>query len=285
MVSRIALPWRTYRQLARLIRLPLFCFSGLLPLLGAAPARPSVAQAVVLLGVALCVHVYAGLLNDVVDLPHDRTQSWRRFDPLVTGAVRPQAALAAIAIQPPLALALTRMVGAPGAAYLALVLAFAGITIYDLWGKRTAFPPLTDAVQGLGWAMLVAYGAVAVLPAPPAATLVPCVCVVFYTLMASGIHGNLRDLANDFDRHARTTAILLGARPGPDGPILSAGVMAYGLVVQAGLAATVLLPLVVGGAGLPGDARRAALALGLALQVPHSRSGPCCPTCSPSAEG
>jgi hypothetical protein len=46
----------------------------------------------------------------------------------------------------------------------------------------------------------------------------------------NGMHGGLRDLASDFDCGARTTAIVLGARPGPPGndPHVPLAVVTFG---------------------------------------------------------
>jgi len=261
--------WRGYRLLSRFIRLPLFCFSGLLPLLGAAVAAPvpSVVQVLLLLSVALNVHIYASLLNDIVDLPVDRTQPWRHDDPLVRGAIRPGWALGLVLIQIPFALLSTSLLGAPIAAYLALGVSFVGLTTYDVWGKRAAFPPLTDLIQGFGWGMLVVYGAEALPPGPSHVTLVPFAFIALFTALANGVHGGLRDLANDFDHDARTTAILLGARPGPEGPRLSPSLLLYGLALQGALAVVILLPLVLSWFDYTGNTRSVALAAALVMQV------------------
>jgi hypothetical protein len=60
------------------------------------------------------------------------------------------------------------------------------------------------------------------------------------TLLFNGIHGSLRDLANDYAHGSRTTAIFLGARPaaGQGDPLVPGGFAAYASVVLALLLTT-----------------------------------------------
>jgi hypothetical protein len=71
-------------------------------------------------------------------------------------------------------------------------------------------------MQGVAWGSLTIYAAFALGLEPNAVTWLVGAYAVAYTLFMNGIHGGLRDLANDFARGARTTAIFLGARPAPD---------------------------------------------------------------------
>jgi hypothetical protein len=57
--------------------------------------------------------------------------------------------------------------------------------------------------------------------------------VFVYVLMINGVHGGLRDLANDLRCGARTTAIYLGAQVGPGREVLVATrVILYAVVLQ-----------------------------------------------------
>ncbi len=87
---------------------------------------------------------------------------------------------------------------------------------YNLWGKRCYFPPLTDAIQGCAWGSLAIYAPLALGEAPGVLAWTVAVYVAVFTLLFNGVHGSLRDLANDFSTGARTTAIVLGARRAPD---------------------------------------------------------------------
>jgi 4-hydroxybenzoate polyprenyltransferase len=194
-------------------RLSVAGFSAMLPILGALSAglAPSPGMIVGLVAVAMLFHVYAYLLNDVIDLDVDRREPQRAGFPLVRGALAPATALAIAAAQLPIAFAITVLLGGDAAASAVLAVAFVAMTAYDIWGKRCIFPPLLDLVQAIGWVGLLLYGAMLVgTPAVPTAWL--ALAVTAYVLLVNGVHGALRDLANDSACGARTTATLLGAR-------------------------------------------------------------------------
>lgn len=168
--------WRAFgvwRDVDSLLRLHLYFFSGCLPLLGAAAAIVSAPTDAVagarsipwtlpagLLLVALGFHAFAYVLNDVVDLAIDRHNPWRGHDPMVRGALGRGTALAIAAAAALASMPLAHALGGLRA-LLALVAGCACIVVYDVYGKRTRVPPLTDAVQGLAWACLVLVGAAA----------------------------------------------------------------------------------------------------------------------------
>src|SRR5262249_44183465 len=131
------------------------------PLLGAATASSWLTrhQILGLIAVATAFHIFAYVLNDVIDLRVDRTESLRADFPLVRGTVQPRHALMVAFLQIPIALGVTAWLGVNVQAYTELIAAFVLMTAYNLWGKRTPFPPLTDLIQGLGWAALALYGA------------------------------------------------------------------------------------------------------------------------------
>ncbi|MFN8422739.1 MAG: UbiA family prenyltransferase [Anaerolineae bacterium] len=243
---------RAARDADGCLRIHFLFFSALLPLLGAASVRRDIAPGAiaVLVAVGLCFHVFAYVLNDVVDLPIDRTQPLRRDDPLVRGAIRPGQALGLALAAVPLGLAFTIAPPLRGgaAAAIALGVGFACMAVYDGYGKRAAFPPLTDAVQGVAWGSLVVAGALAVGGPATAGTWVAAAHAALFILLINGIHGGLRDLANDLRGGARTTAIVLGARPRPDGGIdVPPAVAVFACAVTA-------LVLAVDGAAVWGDA-------------------------------
>lgn len=237
-MSRAPLPAAAGRALGTLylfIRFPVVNFSLMLPLLGAATAGPVFAFATVpgLLAVGLAFHCFAYVLNDVVDLELDRSEPLRRAYPLVQGAIGRGPALTFALLQLPLTLAVSVWLAVPIAAHAVLLAGFALMGIYDLWGKRCPLPPLTDALQGLGWAALALYGALAV-GSPSAATAALAGMVLVVVLMINGVHGALRDLSNDLAGGARTTAIRLGARPqGSEGIFLPRRLIGYALTLQA----------------------------------------------------
>ncbi|HYC89783.1 MAG TPA: hypothetical protein VEO54_11270 [Thermoanaerobaculia bacterium] len=120
----------------------------------------------------------------------------------------------------PLVCALHLAAGGPPAAAAALLAAMGLMLLYNRFGKRLAFPLLSDAVQALGWVGLALYGALSAGPAISAPFGWLAASAIVYVLMVNGLHGGLRDLANDARHGARTTALFLGARASADGRLL-----------------------------------------------------------------
>lgn len=267
----------------RFARIHFLFFSGLVPLLGAATVRRplSPGQVILLLGVAVCFHVYAYVLNDVIDLPIDRTQPARQQDPLVRGAIRPWQALAVALGMVPLTIPLTHALGGGIAAHAILGAGFGLMAVYNLWGKRGPVPPITDLVQGLAWGSLAPYAALAVGGEPSALTWTVAGFAAGFILLINGIHGGLRDLANDLARGARNTAIFLGARPVHGGRAhVPAGVVAFAYTVLGGLVLLGMVPLLRNDFGYSPTTRGMMLGvvggmnlIALVLQAPVFRPG------------
>jgi 4-hydroxybenzoate polyprenyltransferase len=266
--ARAGLRLRAVGQFVRLSALGVTVF---FPLLGVASSRAGVPPRwpplLAILIVAVLFHVFAYVSNDVVDLPIDRTAPGRASSPLVRGAIRPGPALALALAQVPL-IVLVAWRSAAGVPGIGVMLAACCLMAsYNLWGKRARLPPLTDLVQGLGWAALTLYGAM-VGGGWSAVTGWVLAFVVAYIVMANGIHGSIRDLRNDHRHGVRSTAILLGARPGPGTAIVLPGaVTAYVLALQALLAGLALAPLLRNDPGYAPVARALTLALVIGLAV------------------
>ena len=204
---------RAVDRLDRFARLHFVGFTCVWPILGlvstGAPLSVSIGLSVLAVGV--CFHLFGFLLNDVVDLPIDRTQPRRAADPLVRGTVQTSTVLAVAMMQIPLAFLVTWRSGASWVAYVAIAVAFAGMAVYDLAGKRCVVPMLTDLVLGLSGSALVVFGAAMSGTVSTASVLVG-VYVALYFLLFNGIHGGMRDLQNDVACGARTTGLFLGMR-------------------------------------------------------------------------
>ena len=225
------------------IRVSTLGFTLLLPLSGAASAAPGwrAGEVAWLLALALAFHVFAYVFNDVVDLRVDRTEPLRASSPLVRGAISRTQALVLAWAQLPIAFALALAGGARAPLLGWLALAFGALALYDLYGKRCPWPLLTDAVQSVGWCALLLMGAWASAGEASAATWWLAAYVFLCVLLVNGVHGGLRDLANDSRCGARTTAVWLGARAGAGTAIvLSPALVAYALALQAGLVACAL---------------------------------------------
>ena len=254
-----------------------------------------------LVGVAAAFHAFAYVHNDVCDLELDRTQPLRAAYPLVRGAVAPRTALALALACVPATFALDwrlrrcsgtqadalptptapparhtkgwagrlagRRASCKGAlnpclqGQVCLGAAFGLMAAYNRWGKGCPAPPLMDLAQGLGWAALLAYGALATGRRPTRLTGLLVGYEVLLILMVNGVHGALRDLGNDKDRGARTTAILFGATVGPEGGLaVPPALAAYALALQAALLALPLWGALANLAGYEPRARATAVA-------------------------
>lgn len=229
------------RDLYHTFRFSAFGATAVLPLAGAAAAEPRLAlrQALGLLGVAAAFHSFAYIHNDLCDLELDRSQPLRAAYPLVRGTLTRRSAWALSLGSLGLAYGLDALGAAPErttARRVRLSAALALLALYNRWGKRCPLPPLTDGLQALGWAALLAYGAAAT--GQPDGPLLRWLSAYEFVLImqVNGIHGSLRDLANDAACGARTTALWLGARPTAGGGLrLSPVLVGYGVGLQAAL--------------------------------------------------
>jgi 4-hydroxybenzoate polyprenyltransferase len=249
------------------VRLPAMATTYAVLLLGIASGARRVDPPVLLglLGVGAAYHLFAYILNDLRDLPIDRTDPRRAVSPLVRGTVRPWQALVIALAQVPVAAALTAWLRGDVRSWAALAAAFCLMTAYNLWGKRAPFPPLTDVLQGLGWGGLALYGA-AVAGRWAALTGAVFGFVVVLIVMANGVHGSLRDLVNDRRHGVRSTALLMGARPDDSGRLqLPDRIRIYALTLQAILTGIVLAPLISNHVGYRAVVRLSTIAVVLAL--------------------
>jgi 4-hydroxybenzoate polyprenyltransferase len=187
-------------------------FAAILPLIGASSvsARLSTEQIVGLIAVAVSFHIYVSLLNDVADLPLDRSNPRRANYPLVRGSVTPSQALIVVFLQIPIAAGLTLWLGGSAWAYGALALGIGLMTVYDLFGKRLPFPPMVDVIQGVGFAAMTVYGA-AIAGTPNRLTIIVFLLIVVWMVLTNLI-GGLRDLNTDSQFGVSTTPIFFGAR-------------------------------------------------------------------------
>lgn len=220
------------------VRVSTLGFTLLLPLAGSASAeagwRP--AQAAWVVAIAMAFHVFAYVLNDVVDLAVDRSEPLRADAPLVRGEIGRTQALVLAGVQAPLAFGIALLSGANAAMLAALAVAFAAMAAYDLYGKRCRWPLVTDAVQSLGWCALLLMGAWTTTLGPTPATWWLVGYVFACVMLVNGVHGGLRDLANDQRCGARTTALWFGARTGVGHAVVVSRVLAgYAMALQTAL--------------------------------------------------
>ena len=267
--SRFVTSRVTANDIVLLVRFKAMGFTLAMSLLGAATVAHALdgKSVLALLGAAAAFHCFAYVTNDVIDLPVDRTEPLRRDYPLVRGIISPRQALAFALLMIPLGFAFTMLAGG-AQAYLVYISALVAMTIYNLYGKRCFFPPLTDLVQGIGWSALLVYGALLAQEEPSKLTWLAALYVCLFIIMINGVHGSLRDLENDLRFNAKTTAHMLGARTQQDKLHIPIGLVIYTLLLESTLTGLLLVPSVRNWAAYYGDwAERAVVATLLAWVV------------------
>ncbi len=248
--DRLCYSMRLIFDLYHFTRFSAFGATAVLPLLGAGLAQRTLSfpQVARLLGVAAAFHTFAYVDNDLCDLKLDRGQPLRTHYPLVRGAIRPATARAislgalattflidhlATARAPRQSSAICRLSSVVRRPRFALAAACALLALYNRYGKRCPLPPLTDALQGVGWAALIAYGADGRINRSVALLMLHELLLI---LLVNGVHGPLRDLANDAEAGARTTALWLGAQVNAGGSLqIAPALLAYALALQGGM--------------------------------------------------
>jgi 4-hydroxybenzoate polyprenyltransferase len=215
-------------------------------LLGAGTTRPQLTAVylLVLLVGAVAFHNYTYVLNDLVDLPIDRTEPRRAQFPLVRGIVQPGQARLFMFLQIPIPFAVTAVVEGNGSAYGALAAGFVLMTVYNVWGKSITLPILTDLAQGMAWACLALWAALAAGGAITPLTGVLFAFLLVYIPLINGVHGALRDLPNDAQHRVRSTAGLLGARLLGDGIFIPRRLKQYARLLQLLLFVIIFWPLI-----------------------------------------
>ena len=230
-------------QLARFLRIDTMGASVTMVLLGAATASSPLTPELVpgLFALAVSFHVYAYLLNDVIDLPIDRTDPRRRQSPLVVGLISRRTALTIALAQIPILVLLTLWAGGGRGAVATLIVLVLAVSVYDVFGKRFVVPPVTDLVQGVAWAAL-GWLAAQLVGGATGWTVVLALYFLAFIALANGVHGSIRDLENDRRHGARTTATWFDAQVGPAGGVEVAGeYLIYALLLQT---VTIFLPFV-----------------------------------------
>jgi 4-hydroxybenzoate polyprenyltransferase len=202
------------------------------PLLGAATATEQLDgfHLLGILGVAIAFHIYVSLLNDIIDLPLDRTNPARTHYPLVSGAISTTTALTITLLQIPLAAAVIYWQSGPLAAYLAMAVAFGMMTIYNIWGKRSPFPPAIDIIQGIGFSSLTLYGS-ALTGGLTALSWLTFILGILWMVLIN-LLGGLRDLHSDLAFGVNTTPIYFGMRPSGREESMPAFVPYYGYILH-----------------------------------------------------
>jgi 4-hydroxybenzoate polyprenyltransferase len=224
-----------------------FAFTIFLPLMGAATAMQhgTLAQILFIVATVFQFHIFTYVLNDVIDLPVDRLMAKRADHPLVRNDITSKTALIIALIQVPLLLITIWYAEVSRLAFAALLMAIVCMAVYDIWGKRLAFPPITDFIQALSWGSLTMYGAW-VVGNPSLLTFILVAIFVVFILLMNGVFEGVIDIEGDSAAGLKTTAIVFGAKPrgSMDLPFIPISLLIYCIVLETLLSALNVAPLV-----------------------------------------
>jgi 4-hydroxybenzoate polyprenyltransferase len=174
----------------------------------------------VLIVVGLAYHGVAFALNDIIDLPIDRTNPDRAHAALVSGRASVPAAWVVVCALAVTSFSLDLIRFHYETAPLAyLVGGYLGLTGYDVLTKRSRWPMLHDLLLALGCAALLCYAAERT-GGLTGQTLLVATYVALFVVLVNGVHGGLRDLHNDTRHGGLTTASALGARIDENGNLV-----------------------------------------------------------------
>ncbi len=133
-----------------LVRLHQLGFVTLWPLLGLASVSGwSFTRFVGLVAVMLFFNTFGVVLNDIVDVPVDRSSPYKNQYPLVRGDLTRRQAVGIVLLQLPCGLVAHLTAGFPAHVLWWLVAATICMTLYDLWSKTCRAPLVMDAMLAL----------------------------------------------------------------------------------------------------------------------------------------
>ncbi|MGA7192504.1 MAG: UbiA prenyltransferase family protein [Anaerolineales bacterium] len=221
-----------WNMLIRFFRFEYLSVAVIFPLMGAATSTKPFDgfRLLGILGIAFTFHIYVSILNDIIDLPLDRTNPTRSAYPLVSGKISPAVAWLVVLIMIPAAAAVIYWQSSSPFAYAAMALALGMMTIYNLWGKRSPFPPAIDIIQGIGFSSLALVGAALTGGLTRLSWLVFILGVVWMVL--TNLMGGFRDLSSDLAFGVNTTPIFFGVRPSSDTQVAPRFVNYYAYCLQ-----------------------------------------------------
>lgn len=233
-----------------------FAFTLFVPLMGAATVTPNklpgLSDIFVIIAVAWGFHMTFYGFNDVTDYHLDRILSRKDDHPLVRGDMSRRTALIIAAAHTASVFIIEALSGTSVTLMLLLAVACGGVILYDVFSKRNPFPPLTDALESIGFIALALYGAMKVgTPGPLSYTL-----AITYGIFMNFITGSflgIVDVEGDLKGKALTTPIWFGARPleGSALPYIPLALTVFGLSQIGALIVINFLPLIRNDFGYP----------------------------------
>jgi 4-hydroxybenzoate polyprenyltransferase len=206
--------------------------------------RVNVATLGLLVAFALAYHGVAFGLNEIIDLPIDRTNPGRADAALVSGRASVRTAWLVVCLLGATSLGLD-LIGFhyQTSAMAFLIGGYLGLIGYDLLTKRSKWPVLHDLLLALGCAALLCYSSVRT-GGLTAETVVAATYIALFVILVNGVHGGLRDLHNDTLHAGPTTAAALGARlDGDGGFVLPRRLVVYAWTLNAAMGLVVVAAL------------------------------------------
>jgi 4-hydroxybenzoate polyprenyltransferase len=264
-MSRLAL----FKQHVYLSR---FAFTLFVPMMSAATVTPhklpEIIDILVIIAVAWGFHMTFYGMNDVTDYHLDKLLGRKDDHPLVRGEISRRTALMITLVHTAGVFIIEALSGTTLTLMMLLAVACGGVIIYDVFSKRNRFPPLTDAIESIGFIALSLYGAAKVGMPGPLAYILALTFGVFLNFITGSFLG-IVDVEGDSKGRALTTPIWFGTRAakGSSLPYIPRALSVFGLLQVATLVFLNLLPLVRNDFDYPQSLRNILITITVILSV------------------
>lgn len=210
------LPMSPFALFKEHVYLSRFAFTLFIPLVSAAVVThaklPEPSTILTIIGVAWCFHMTYYGFNDFADYELDKVLGRKDDHPLVRGDISRRTALIITILHTIAIFVIEVLSGTTTQLLLLLAIACGGVIIYDLFGKKNPFPPLTDAIESIGFVALSLYGATKA-GVPSVLSYILAINIGIFLNFVTGCFLGIVDLMGDLKGGANTTAIWLGVHP------------------------------------------------------------------------
>jgi 4-hydroxybenzoate polyprenyltransferase len=234
---------REYMKLARSFNAAL---TGVSPVMGAiAMGQYNLVLLILLFLIGFLGHAYGFVFNDIIDYKIDKYSKEIQDRPLVSGTISMKKASAFTLLSMFIAFLIALSIAVRDSNYYPLLLLAASaffITLYDLISKKY---PFMDVLVSIGIFFLVLYGAATTVDSIFRITLLAWIVGILgfiQVLYMQIVAGGMKDIENDYEKGAKTTAIQLGVRITNGVLRISMKFKTLAYVIQLADIALVLLP-------------------------------------------
>ncbi len=219
--------------------------------------------------IGLCAHIFGFGLNDLVDLPLDRTVPGRQQHPLATGRLSRREAWAFVIVQVPLALGVYYLLGGTSLGLSILSLSIGLSVIYNLWSKQGRVPRfLAELALALSIGLLCLSGAALNAALIPAQSLLYAVTLILVLLLLNSVSSGLKDVKTDAAFGATSFVLSTGSRMlDGDTILITRTLWLYSAVLQSAICVCLLILLKLFEAAWPVSVLVCALSLFAALHL------------------